>query len=73
MKFPEYLGDGVYAVFDGWHIWLRLSRHDNTEGQIALEPAVYSALVRYHDGLAERAKREAKRLEDVAEESELEP
>jgi hypothetical protein len=30
--FPEYLGDGVYAVFDGWHIWLRLNSHDNIEG-----------------------------------------
>ncbi len=73
MKHPEYLGDGVYAVFDGWHIWLRLSSHDNTEGQIALEPGVYAALVRYHDGLAERAKREAERLQAMADESELEP
>ena len=65
MRFPEYLGDGVYAVFDGYHIWLRLSHHNNTEGQIALEPDVYAALVRYHDGLE---KREAAR-----EPSELEP
>jgi hypothetical protein len=63
--FPEYLGDGVYAVFDGWHIWLRLNSHDNTEGQIALEPSVYAALVRYHDRLA--------KLEASREESELEP
>ncbi len=63
MKFPEYLGDGVYAVFDGWHIWLRLGSHDNADGQIALAPEVYAALVRYHDGLAKRAD----------EETELEP
>ncbi len=65
VRHPEYLGDGVYAVFDGYHIWLRLSAHDNTEGQIALEPGVYAALVRYHERLS--------KLEASREPSELEP
>lgn len=57
MKNHEYLGDGVYASYDGWHIWLRTGSHDSEENKIALEPSVYAALVRYHDSLASRAAR----------------
>ena len=39
----EYLGDGVYATFDGYQIWLTTQ-----EGMsIAIEPAVYGALRNY--------------------------
>ena len=44
VKDALYLGDAVYAVFDGYHIWLRLNSHDNTEGQIAIEPQVFELL-----------------------------
>ena len=44
---PEYLGDGVYASFDGYHVWLRTGSHDNPDNTIALEPGVWNALVRY--------------------------
>ena len=49
----EYLGDGVYASFDGHHIWLRTGAHEgeHVTNTIALEPTVYAALVRYHAGL----------------------
>ena len=40
---PTYLGDGVYAEFDGWQIWLR----GEAPERIALEPAVFEALVTY--------------------------
>ena len=43
---PGYLGDGVYASFDGWHIWLHLGSHDSP-GLVALEPEVLSALMAY--------------------------
>jgi len=36
---PEYLGDGVYATYDGWYVELRLSRHD-VPFAVALEPPV---------------------------------
>lgn len=42
----EYLGDSVYASFDGYHIWLRTGSHDNSDA-LALEPAVFAALVKY--------------------------
>lgn len=41
-----YLGDAVYASFDGYHIWLHLNDH-RSPGLIALEPAVYNALMQY--------------------------
>lgn len=42
----SYLGDAVYASFDGYHIWLHLNDH-RSPGLIALEPAVYAALRDY--------------------------
>ncbi len=44
----EYLGDGVYASFDGYHVWLRTGSHD-AEPAIALEPAVFMSLARYYE------------------------
>lgn len=46
-RFDTYLGDGVYASFDGYHIWLDLRGQDSTT-RIALEPAVMEALILYH-------------------------
>jgi hypothetical protein len=42
-----YLGDGVYASFDGYQIWLAVNHHENK--QIALEPKVMEALLKYAD------------------------
>lgn len=41
-----YLGDGVYAVFDGYQIIITTDRENGTHW-IALEPAVLSSLVAY--------------------------
>lgn len=38
-----YLGDGVYASFDGYQIWLRTPR-SNGDHSLALEPRVLAAL-----------------------------
>ena len=40
-----YLGDGVYASFDGYQIWLAVNHHENK--QVALEPRVVDALMAY--------------------------
>lgn len=42
----EHIGDGVYASFDGYQIWLDLRAQDDTTA-IALEPSVMQHLVRY--------------------------
>ena len=44
--YPEYLGDGVYAEFDGWYITLDLRAQDNYT-RIGLEPQVMRALIEY--------------------------
>lgn len=41
----EYLGDGVYASFDGYHIVLDLRAQGSD--RIALEPAVFRRLVQF--------------------------
>jgi hypothetical protein len=56
----DYLGDGVHAQFDGQHIWLMVERCENPFGdpekdpravvrieRVALEPEVFSALLRF--------------------------
>ena len=48
-----YLGDGVYASYDGYHIVLDLRGQDNTT-MIALEPPVLDALDRYRKQLKEK-------------------
>lgn len=44
-----YLGDAVYASFDGYQIWLRTG--DGNNQRIALEPPVFRALVEYAERL----------------------
>jgi hypothetical protein len=39
-----YLGDGVYAGFDGYQIWLRTHHSDRPDDRITLEPSVYRCL-----------------------------
>ena len=48
-----YLGDAVYASFDGWHIWLRTGDRNNQ--RIALEPEVFAALLAFNKRLREPA------------------
>jgi hypothetical protein len=56
----SYLGDGVYATFDGYHVWLRTGSHEEREAtnSIALEPAVFEALLVYQRKLVEKLERE---------------
>ena len=51
-KFARYLGDGVYADFDGYHITLAANDHRNVV--IYLEPSVMSALKSYETWLVEQ-------------------
>lgn len=48
----QYLGDGVYAEFDGYHIVLDLRAQDDFT-KIALEPAVLKALDRFRRWVVE--------------------
>ena len=48
-----YLGDGVYAEFDGYQIWLE-TQGEYVTMRIALEPEVFENLVNYVEKLAEQ-------------------
>jgi hypothetical protein len=52
----KYLGDGVYASFDGYHVWLAVNDHENRV--VALEPDVVDALFHYVDWLKAEAENE---------------
>ena len=51
-QFKEYIGDGIYASFDGYQIWLRTSDGIRYTNEIALEPSVFNALIDYQERLA---------------------
>lgn len=52
-----YLGDGVYASFDGYQIWLAVNHHENKV--VALDPSVMDTLVRYANSVLPPARGQA--------------
>lgn len=50
MNGETYLGDGLYASFDGFHVTLRAPR-DNGDHYVFLEPATMHTLVGFMCGL----------------------
>lgn len=42
----SYLGDGLYAAYDGYGIWLHANHHARPTDRVYLEPEVFSALIR---------------------------
>ena len=45
----SHLGDGVYAIFDGYGIWLHANDHANPTDRVYLEPSVFDSLVRFRE------------------------
>jgi hypothetical protein len=43
----DYIGDGVYTIYDGFGIWLHANDPRNPTDRIYLEPAVLAALNRF--------------------------
>ena len=50
----DYLGDGVYAEFDGYHVVIYTSNGITNSPPIAIEPAVMAALNRYYNRVWKR-------------------
>ena len=55
MENPTYLGDAVYAFFDGHGIELRLNDH-RSKCAVFLEPEVFRALSRFEAQMRKPAK-----------------
>lgn len=47
----RYLGDGVYASFDRYQIWLKADR-DGATHRLALDSVTFDALLKYQRDLA---------------------
>lgn len=58
----EYIGDGVYAEFDGFGIWLRTGDHrdDYCDNKVYLEPDVLDSLNRFYGYVLNKRIKEKK-------------
>jgi len=56
----DYLGDGVYAIYDGFGIWLHANDHENPTDRKYLEPSVLEALIRFQKRAEELKLKERK-------------
>ena len=45
----EYIGDGVYVSFDGYHIKIQVNDYRSEPVVVVLEPQVMDALIAFHD------------------------
>ena len=43
----SYLGDGLYAKYDGLGIWLMANDHKEPTDKVYLEPSVHQAFLRF--------------------------
>lgn len=66
MHFEEYLGDGLYVGFDGYHIVLWTSDGINTTNKVFLDQDVSVAFAKWQLHLAERIKLEQERRNGAA-------
>lgn len=57
MSKETYLGDGLYASFDGWQFILRAPRIQG-DHWVALEPAVLQAFINFTDEVMKLTKSE---------------
>ena len=59
MSEPTYLGDSVYADFDGYYLQLTTNNGypDDPRNLIALDPQVLANLDRYRQGIGQQIKR----------------
>jgi len=45
LKLLDYIGDGVYVGFDGYHIWLVTYNGINITNEVALEQPVLTSFI----------------------------
>lgn len=55
MNKETYLGDAVYASFDGYQIKLRTTNGIETTNEIYLEPETFNNLVKWKRALSEES------------------
>jgi len=53
-----YLGDGVYAIFDGFGIMLHANHHEHPTDRIYLEPGVIENLNKFNEKMKGQHEKE---------------
>ena len=53
-----YLGDAVYATFDGYQIWLLTTNGIEITNKVALEPYVWQKLMHYKADLLQQISKD---------------
>ncbi len=56
-NYKEYLGDGVYMDFDGFHIVLTTEDGISVQNTVYLEPEFPERIAQYRDRVHERIKK----------------
>ena len=59
-----YIGDGVYASHDGFHLWLHTSNGIRDTNEIALDPQVVDNFLIYLTNLRAQIKAQHEFIED---------
>jgi hypothetical protein len=57
----QYIGDGAYAWFDGYQVWVATQREPGHWCCVALEPSVFNALIGFGKSVYTAAKTEEER------------
>jgi hypothetical protein len=63
LKFKRYIGDGVYAGFDGYLIWIWVEPAGQPKISIALEAETLASLAKYTADLKHMWRLDAEREE----------
>lgn len=60
-EYKQYIGDAVYADWDGFHVVLTTEDGISVSNRICLDDSVLMALDQYRERLAERLEHESAR------------
>lgn len=55
----SYLGDGVYAIHDGFGIWLHANHHEHPTDRIYLEPSIMDSLEKFDSAYRKYIQKES--------------
>ena len=65
----RYIGDGVYAIYDGFGMWLHANDHANPTDRVYLEPEVMRGLVDFFKQCVKEANENDARENEVGSET----
>jgi hypothetical protein len=67
MNYREYLGDGLYADFDGYHIMLASNNGIQDTNVVYLEPEVLKSFYQYAEMIEQLKKAHQEKMNKIGE------